>query len=249
MRINLTAAVVAVGLCLLIGGVALSAESNVYWRVDLHQGAYIIAYGQGTTEQAAWDDCFRLKAITRAMTAVETRRNAVAAITMSAVRWCQNPKRYATVSPDPVVLPPVNCVVSEWGAWSNPAWLACADGMQSRSIVRTRTVVTQPANGGAACPSLVETQPQTRVCPGAAIITWTLPARNTDGTALTNLAGVRVHWGTLPSEPINSVQLTGPLTRHVLYGLPAGTHYFGVRAYTSTGMDSDLSNVVPKTVL
>jgi hypothetical protein len=86
---------------LLVSGLVQASVTNIYWRVDLHQGSYIIAYGQGSTEQAAWDDCFRLQAITRAMTAAETRRNAVAAITTSAVRWCQNPKRYATVSPDP----------------------------------------------------------------------------------------------------------------------------------------------------
>lgn len=115
MRISFTAAVVAVGLCMLIVGLSQAAVSNVYWRVDLHQGSYIIAYGQGATEQAAWDDCFRLKAITRAMTAAETRRNAVAAITTSAVRWCQNPKRYATVTPDPVA-PPRTATLS----WTPP---------------------------------------------------------------------------------------------------------------------------------
>lgn len=92
---------------MLVCGWAHAAVTNVYWRVDLHQGSYIIAYGQGATEQAAWDDCVRLKAITRAMTAAETRRNAVAAITAPTVRWCQNPKRYATVAPDPVTPTPV----------------------------------------------------------------------------------------------------------------------------------------------
>ena len=61
-----------------------------------------------------------------------------------------------------VVLPPVDCVVSLWsefGPWtpiigSNPP-------MESRT--RTRTVVTQPANGGLACPVLEETE--TRLAP------------------------------------------------------------------------------------
>lgn len=81
---------------------AEAATQNVYWRTDLHQGSSIIAHGQGATEAAAWDDCFRLQVITRAMTAAETRRAAVAAVTTSVVRWCQNPRRYATISPDPV---------------------------------------------------------------------------------------------------------------------------------------------------
>lgn len=226
---------------------AEAAVTNIYWRVDLNQGTSIIAYGQGATEQAAWEDCFRLQGITRAMTAAETRKLAVSAVTRDTVRWCKNPMRYATVSPDPVVPPPVNCVVSEWSAWSDPPWLACADGMQSRSVVHTRTIVTQPANGGTACPSLIESQPQTRVCPGAAILTWTLPTRNTDGTSLTNLAGIRVHYGTT-SALSQTVQLSGPLTKHVIYGLPANTHHFAVRAYTSAGTESELSNIVSKQV-
>ena len=249
MRLSLTAAVVTVGLCLLVAGVSQAAVSNVYWRVDLHQGSYIIAHGQGPTEQDAWDDCYRLKAITRAMTAAETRRNAVAAITTSAVRWCQNPKRYATVTPDPITPPPVDCVVSAWSAWSDPAWLACADGMQSRSIVRTRTIVTQPANGGAACPSLVETQAQTRVCPGIATLSWTPPTSNTDGTALTNLAGYRIHYGTSPAALTSTIQIANPgLSRYTLSNLSSGTYYFAVRAYTSAGSESANSNVVSKVV-
>lgn len=43
----------------------------------------------------------------------------------------------------------VDCVVSEWSAWS-----ACVDGSQTR----TRTIVTPAENGGATCPVLEETQ-------------------------------------------------------------------------------------------
>lgn len=50
---------------------------------------------------------------------------------------------------EPIVNPPVDCVVS---AWSN--WFTCVDGKQSRM----RSVLTQPSNGGSACPDLVEYQ-------------------------------------------------------------------------------------------
>jgi hypothetical protein len=93
---------VAVALCAVVVAVAMSAESNVYWRADLHQGTSIIAYGQGDTAAAALQDCYRLQAITRAMTAAETRKGAVAAVTTQAVRWCNNERRYSTVKPDPI---------------------------------------------------------------------------------------------------------------------------------------------------
>lgn len=153
----------------------------------------------------------------------------------------------ATFRPNPS--PPVDCVVSEWGAWSDPAWLACADGMQSRSIVRTRTIATQPANGGAACPSLVETQPQTRVCPGIATLSWMPPTQNTDGSGLTNLAGYRVSFGASATALTSTIQIANPgVSSYMVSNLPPGTHYFAVRAYTSTGVESRNSNVVSKVV-
>lgn len=60
--------------------------------------------------------------------------------------------------------PPVNCEVSAWSAWSEGPWSACIDGSRSRTDQRTRTVVTQPANGGTACPALVESQTVTEAC-------------------------------------------------------------------------------------
>ena len=44
---------------------------------------------------------------------------------------------------------PVNCVVSDWGAWSS-----CTNGTRTR----TRTVITPASNGGTACPVLTETE-------------------------------------------------------------------------------------------
>lgn len=104
-KLRLGAIVAFIGVVLALIGLALvlpvqAAVTNVYWRVDLNQGTSIIAYGQGATEALAWEDCYRLQEITRAMTAAETRKLAVAAVTTSVVRWCKNPMRFATVTPD-----------------------------------------------------------------------------------------------------------------------------------------------------
>lgn len=53
-------------------------------------------------------------------------------------------------------LEPVDCVLSAWSNWTS--WSDNGDGTESRS--RTRTVITPPANGGAACGPLVENQTQ-----------------------------------------------------------------------------------------
>lgn len=244
---DLTAKIVAVGLCLIAIGASQALESNVYWRADLHQGTSIIAYGQGATEDAALQDCQRLQAITRAMTAAETRKAAVAAVTSSAVRWCNNVRRYSTVAPDPVAQP-VNCVVSAWSAWSDPEWLDCNGGTQTRALVRTRTIVTQPANGGTACPSLVETSTQTRVCSGMATLSWTPSTQNTDGSTLNNLAGYRIHYGTATSELTQTIQVGPSVTAYTLTDLTPGDWRFAVSAYTSAGAASSLSNIVTKVI-
>jgi hypothetical protein len=65
----------------------------------------------------------------------------------------------------PPTSPPVNCVVSDWSAWnSNEPWSICSAGQQSRMETRTRTVLTPPANGGAACGVLTETRLVTQAC-------------------------------------------------------------------------------------
>lgn len=61
-----------------------------------------------------------------------------------------NFKVCCALAPSPPVV--VNCVVSAWGPWSS-----CVDGVQTQ----TRTVITQPLNGGTPCPSLT----QTTTCP------------------------------------------------------------------------------------
>jgi hypothetical protein len=74
------------------------------------------------------------------------------------------PNRYVTATytaPGPT---PVNCVVSAWSEWTGGTWSACTNGTQSRQETHSRTIVTQPANGGTACPVLTESRPATQAC-------------------------------------------------------------------------------------
>lgn len=81
-----------------------------------------------------------------------------------------------------------------------------------------------------------------------AFLTWTPPTQNTDGTALTNLAGFRVHYGRSATALDQVVQLADPATTsYTVTGLTPATWHFGVRAYTTQGAESALSNLVSKT--
>jgi hypothetical protein len=80
-------------------------------------------------------------------------------------------------------------------------------------------------------------------------LSWIAPTTNTDGTALTNLAGYRINYGNSPTVLQLSQQIPNPsVTSHTFNGLAVGTWYFGVKAYTSTGVESAISNVVSKVI-
>ncbi len=109
-------------------------------------------------------------------------------------------------TPPPTPPPgPVNCVVSAWAFQSATAWGACTGGQRSRTETWARTVVTPPANGGAACPALTQTRTATQTCSTTtpaptAQLTATLPSgsnrvnvswQTTNATSVT-LNGARV---------------------------------------------------------
>jgi hypothetical protein len=84
---------------------------------------------------------------------------------------------------------------------------------------------------------------------GAAQLSWVPPTANTNGSALTDLAGVRIYYGTSQSSLSHSVLVAGnAATTYTISGLPAGTWYFGAEAYTTTGTASAMSAVVSKTI-
>lgn len=95
----------------------------------------------------------------------------------------------------------------------------------------------------------------TLTCTGAtdtATLSWVNPTQNTDGSALTNMAGVKVFWSQT-STGLGSAAPNGQLgsptvTSYTITGLAVGTWYFGVKAYTTTGVDSAISMIVSKVI-
>ena len=84
---------------------------------------------------------------------------------------------------------------------------------------------------------------------GTASLSWTPVTRNSNGTVLANLAGYRVHYGTSANAMNTVVNLSNPsLTNYLVTNLSSGTWYFGITAYTSKGVEGDLSNVGQKTI-
>jgi hypothetical protein len=115
------------------------------------------------------------------------------------------------------------------GSYANIV-ITVSDGTTSASLAAFTITVNQTSNGTAS-------------------LDWTDVTKNTNGTTLTNLAGYYIHYGTSASNMNQTVQISNPtVTIYVLSNLSSGTWYFGVEAYTSTGVVGMQSNVGSKTI-
>lgn len=84
---------------------------------------------------------------------------------------------------------------------------------------------------------------------GSATVSWTPPTQDTSGGQLQDLAGYRVYYGPAPTDLPQVVSVNGAtVTSAEIGGLPTGTWYFAVTAYTSSGAESAKSTVVDKTI-
>lgn len=111
--------------------------------------------------------------------------------------------------------------------------ISVSDGSITRSLAAFSIAVAAP------------TQPTSR----NATLSWTAPTRNSDGSTLTNLAGYRIHYGSSASVLAQTIQISNAgITTYVIENLAPGTYYFAVKAYSSGGTESELSNVVSKTI-
>jgi hypothetical protein len=84
---------------------------------------------------------------------------------------------------------------------------------------------------------------------GSATLSWTPPTQNSDGTALTNLAGYKILYGAGADELDRSIEVkNSSVSTFVVENLTAGTWYFAVVAVNALGSASSPSNVASKTI-
>jgi hypothetical protein len=116
---------------------------------------------------------------------------------------------------------------------SEPGALATPDGSGGNNAPGSGTGNLPPDGGGAAA--------------GTATLSWNAPLTNEDGTALKDLGGYRVHYGTSPGTYSTTVDV-GKVTSCTIGSLLPGTYYMTVTAYNAAGVESGYSNEVVKTV-
>ena len=84
---------------------------------------------------------------------------------------------------------------------------------------------------------------------GDAMLSWTRPTNNTDGTPLVNLSGYRIHYGTSASSLTHQFSVANANTLSAsIENLSRGTWYFAVVAYNGSGIESALSRTATKTI-
>ncbi len=84
---------------------------------------------------------------------------------------------------------------------------------------------------------------------GSATLGWQPPTERTDGSALTNLAGYRIHVGSAPGVYGQVINVDNPgLSSYVVEGLTSGTWYFAVTAIDGQGLESSYSNAASKVI-
>jgi hypothetical protein len=149
---------------------------------------------------------------------------------------------------------PLSFSVQNKPTWANFSIASgLLDGKPTSSQVGTYGDVVISASDGvtsAALPAFsVSVKNPVTSTTGSATINWTEPTQNTNGTALTDLAGIRIYYGTSASSLTELVQVAGTaLTSYTISSLASGVWYFAAVAYTSTGEESSLSATVSKTV-
>lgn len=84
---------------------------------------------------------------------------------------------------------------------------------------------------------------------GSVILSWAPPTQNTDGSALTDLAGYRIYYGVEEHDFPNMIIIDNPgIASYLVEGLTPNTYYFAATAVNANGIESDFSNITTKIV-
>jgi hypothetical protein len=115
----------------------------------------------------------------------------------------------------------VACPAGTSGTWIQTQPYVAAPAPTFWALSGTWSPATPPATS---CPAIVRN----------ATLSWTPPTQNTDGTALTNLAGYNIYYGISAASLTNKITINNPATTSYVVTLPAaGTYYFAMTAYNS----------------
>lgn len=134
-------------------------------------------------------------------------------------------------------------------AGSSGASSSSTDSSSTSSSSTSSSSTGSSSTGSSSTGSSTGSSPSTPPATGTASLSWSAPTTNSDGSALTDLAGYHIHYGTSASSLTNEVNVaSASAVSYQVSNLATGTWYFAVTSYTSSGLESSLSTVVSKTI-
>jgi len=136
-----------------------------------------------------------------------------------------------------------NCTAS--GDWSGNKGAAGAETISSLMISSQFTLTCNGAGG-----SVNNTVNVTVVLNGngTALLSWTPPTENTDGSPLTDLAGYKIRYGTSPGNYSNTETIGSGLSSYQVVNLTSSVWYFVITSFNSSDIESSYSTEVSKTI-
>ena len=135
-----------------------------------------------------------------------------------------------------------------------------ATGNTTRSADSSGTLLTAgssdsasvPGNGSATITTSATSGKRTAPSNGTrgALLSWSTPLLNTDGSELENLAGYRLYSGQDPGHLTDVADLAwGGYVWVRFTDLAPGNWYFSIRSYNSDGIESDFTPLVSKEIV
>jgi hypothetical protein len=119
--------------------------------------------------------------------------------------------------------------------------ISVSDGKASASLPSFSITVGSSSSSPSA-PSVTPSGPGVQ-------LSWDVPTRTEDGETLQDLAGYRIHFGNNQNALVNSIEVASAgQNSFTVQNLPKGTYYFAVRAFTASGEESKLSNIISRTI-
>ena len=124
-----------------------------------------------------------------------------------------------------------NCEASD--GWSGSRNLS---GTESTGTLFTDTFYTLVCNGAEGSAIAM-----TEVFIRQALISWSVPTQNTDGSPLTDLTSFRLYYGQASGNYTSTVEISDPTATSYVLELQPGTYYFSLTAFNAAGEQSDFS--------
>jgi len=136
-----------------------------------------------------------------------------------------------------------------WASFSTST--GALTGTPSSTDIGTSSGIIISVNDGITSASLASFDiTVTKIVIGSAMVSWTPPLENNDGSALTDLAGYKIYYGTTAGKYTTTIDVNNTNITDYLIGNLTGpnTYYFVMTAYNSTGDESVYSNIASKII-